>query len=177
MKQNKKGFTLIELMVVVLIIGILAAIALPQYRMAVTKAKVAAILPLMKRWKDAMMEYKLTNGDYRTREFGIPSASELGVNFPDDWTCTANGVECENDYWYCFPNEEGTGYVHCDHDSNTDDSFIIFMFQPDETAYNGVANMTLCSAQGPQSNKLCQSLGGKLLEGITLWREEVYQLN
>ena len=39
--RNKKGFTLLELLVVVLIIGILASIALPQYTKAVEKAKLS----------------------------------------------------------------------------------------------------------------------------------------
>ncbi len=177
--KNKNGFTLIELLVVVLIIGILAAIALPQYRIAVTKAKVASILPLMRNFKDALMEWKLTHGSYYKDEstYTPPSMSDIGVTLSDDWTVWGESTEFENDYWYCFPNEEVTGYVHCDHDFSADDSFIIFMFQSDEEAYQGVAGMMICDATGPQSNKLCQALGGKLLNGITVWREHAYRLN
>ena len=49
---TKKGFTLIEMLVVVLIIGILAAVALPQYNKAVEKSKASEALLILKSLRD-----------------------------------------------------------------------------------------------------------------------------
>ncbi len=51
-KQFKKGFTLIEMLVVVLIIGILAGIALPQYQKSVEKSKASEALIILKSLRD-----------------------------------------------------------------------------------------------------------------------------
>jgi type IV pilus assembly protein PilA len=61
-KNNQKGFTLIELMIVIAIVGILAAVALPAYENYSIRARVTEPLALMGEAKASMTEYYVTNG-------------------------------------------------------------------------------------------------------------------
>lgn len=60
--QMQKGFTLIELMIVVAIIGILAAVALPAYQDYTARAKVSEIIAQMAGAKTQVTEYYATTG-------------------------------------------------------------------------------------------------------------------
>jgi type IV pilus assembly protein PilA len=64
MKTLQKGFTLIELMIVVAIIGILAAVAIPSYQDYTARAQVAEGLQLTSQFKTTLAEFYADNGDY-----------------------------------------------------------------------------------------------------------------
>lgn len=79
MKAIQKGFTLIELMIVIAIIGILAVIALPAYQDYTARAQVSEAITLMEGQKSAVVEYYADKGVWPTNntEAGIATNTSI----------------------------------------------------------------------------------------------------
>ena len=125
MKSNK-AFTLVEMLVVVLIIGILVAIAVPQYQKAVAKSQLATLKGLINSIVNAQEVYFLTHNKYASNfaalDISMPSGGKVNTNYDTlhneisyekityDWgTCQLNDyhANCHNskvkmtlDYYY-----------------------------------------------------------------------------
>ena len=95
-KNAQRGFTLIELLVAVLMVGILSAVAVPQYQKAIQKTKYAKMLPLMHSLVSAQKIYYLQHGEYAT------SFEALDVDLPltNQASARCGGVGWEYDTRY-----------------------------------------------------------------------------
>src|SRR5262249_61510522 len=72
-RRHNAGFTLIELMVVIIILGLLAAVVMPRIVGETDKARYGAALAQMRVLEDALERYKLDNGIFPTAEEGLDS--------------------------------------------------------------------------------------------------------
>lgn len=148
----KKAFTLIELLVVVLIIGVLSAIALPQYNIAVNKTHFSNYRTVASSIARSAETYYLANGNWPD------SFDVLDVNLPPGMT--TNGTTAYGDKIFCKIQKPSFhqyyGQIYC---ADKEDYTLAYthMYALDDGKPNLHYN---CSATSDMK-AVCQSLGGK----------------
>ena len=92
--KKQQGFTLIELMIVIAIIGILAAIAIPAYKDYTIRAQVSEGLSLASGAKAAVSEFYMDSGVFPVTndEAGIAAAAAILGRYATDVTVGALGI-------------------------------------------------------------------------------------
>ncbi len=92
--MKNKGFTIIELMIAVAIIGVLAAIAIPAYQNYIIRAKVSEALTFASQAKTAVSEYYQSQGSLPTSntQAGLAAASSISGTNVSSVSIDTNGA-------------------------------------------------------------------------------------
>jgi general secretion pathway protein G len=117
--RNNAGFTLIELMVVIIILGLLAAIVMPRIVGETDRARYETAKAQMRILEDALKRYKLDNGVFPSTEQGLeslvrkPSVGLVPRNWPDGGYLDKQDVPLDpwqNPYIYISPGQHSPDY-------------------------------------------------------------------
>ena len=114
--SNSRGFTLIEIMIVVVILALLAALVGPKILGRSDDAKIADAKVQIRNIESALKLYKLDNGVYPTTDQGLlalvekPAAGQIPKNYREGGYLESKSVPKDpwkNDFVYLSPGEHG----------------------------------------------------------------------
>ena len=111
LKSDESGLTLIELTIVIVILGILAAFIAPRVINAPQKANVAKALTEISGIKTALEQYYLATGEYPTTEQGLEALWRAPSPAPPNWDGPYTGNSNFADPWGESIHLSSTGYT------------------------------------------------------------------
>ena len=115
-RPRASGFTLIEIMVVVIIIGLLAAVIIPEVIGKVDEARVAKTKQDIQSLETALTMFRLDNSKYPTTEQGVkalvvqPTDPSIRHWRPGGYIQRVSKDPWGNDYQYVYPGTHGKEY-------------------------------------------------------------------
>lgn len=93
----KKGFTMVELLVVLIILAILVAVAAPMYFANVNRARASEAVAAIGTIRQALRDYRVSHGSY-------PPANIADITLPPSSTAVAGGVGVDTEVTQYFSN-------------------------------------------------------------------------
>ncbi|MBH2426352.1 pilin [Neisseria meningitidis] len=154
MNTLQKGFTLIELMIVIAIVGILAAVALPAYQDYTARAQVSEAILLAEGQKSAVTEYYLNHGIWpgNNTSAGVATSTDIKGKYVKE-VKVANGVITAT-MLSTGVNNEIKGKKLSLWAKRQDGSVKWFCGQPVERAANNAANNAVTAATANGNGKI-----------------------
>jgi len=112
MKQHSRGFTIVELLIVIIVIGILASISVVAYRGSQDRAEYARAQTDMKNIDDALTVYKAQKGAYPVQLGFVSASSALEGTLVPGYLDKASILTAKTGYSYAYAtNDTGTDYA------------------------------------------------------------------
>ncbi len=158
---HRSGFTLVELLVVVLIIGVLVAMALPKYQVAVATSRLTTVMNVTRALKESQEFRLMSRGSY------IDSLSASGQALPKGCVDQGGGqAVCSNNTKYDVGHMDVLGDVAGFTDIN---GFLMYYDFPTEHPERAKQKECLALENNQIAASVCEGYGGEKIGTFESW--------